>query len=40
MTTVTQEEIIVIIKGTGLKVDWEKLNLEESLTDQGPIHWI
>jgi acyl carrier protein len=35
MTKVTQEEVIDIIKGTGLKVDWDKLDFEESLTDQG-----
>jgi acyl carrier protein len=35
MATVTQEEVVLIIKGTGLKVDWDKLDFEESLTDQG-----
>jgi acyl carrier protein len=35
MTKVTHEDVIAIIKGTGLKVDWGKLDPKESLTDQG-----
>ena len=35
MTNVTHEDVIGIIKGTGIKVDWEKLDPKENLTDQG-----
>jgi acyl carrier protein len=35
MTKVTHEDVIAIIKGTGLKTDWEKLDPNESLADQG-----
>jgi acyl carrier protein len=35
MTKATQEEVIGIIKETGLKVDWNTLDYKESLTDQG-----
>jgi acyl carrier protein len=35
MTKVTHEDVIAIIKGTGLKIDWGKLDPNESLADQG-----
>jgi acyl carrier protein len=35
MSKVTREDIIAIIKGAGVKLDWEKINPEESLADQG-----
>jgi acyl carrier protein len=35
MTKVTHEDVIAIIKGTGVKLDWEKLAPKESLADQG-----
>ena len=35
MTKVTHEDVIAIIKGTGVKLDWEKLEFKESFADQG-----
>ena len=35
MTKVTHEDVIAIIKGTGVRLDWEKLDHKESLADQG-----
>ena len=35
MTEITQEDVIAIIKGTGIRVDWEKIDPKESLADQG-----
>ena len=35
MTKVTHEDVIAIIKGTDVKLDWEELDFEESLADQG-----
>ena len=35
MTKVTREDVIAITKGTGVKLDWEKLDHKESLADQG-----
>ncbi len=35
MSKVTHEDVIAIIKGTGVNVDWEKLDSKESLADQG-----
>ena len=35
MTKVTHEDVIAIIKETGVKLDWEKLDPKESLADQG-----
>jgi len=35
MTKVTYEDVVAIIKGTGVKLDWEKLDFKESLADQG-----
>jgi len=35
MSKVTHEDIIVIIKGAGVKLDWKKLDFKESLADQG-----
>jgi len=35
MAKVTNEDVIAIIKGTSVKLDWEKLDPKESLVDQG-----
>ena len=35
MAKVAHEDVVAIIKGTGVKLDWEKLNPNESLADQG-----
>ncbi len=35
MAKVTHEDVVAIIKGTSVKLDWEKLNPKESLADQG-----
>ena len=35
MTKVTHEDVIAIIKGTGVKLDWGKLDHKASLADQG-----
>lgn len=35
MSKVTHEDVIAIIKGTGVRLDWEKLDPKESLADQG-----
>jgi len=35
MAKVTHEDVVAIIKGTIVKLDWEKLNPKESLADQG-----
>ena len=35
MTKVAHENVIAIIKETGVRLDWEKLDHNESLTDQG-----
>lgn len=35
MAKVRYEDVIAIIKGTGVKLDWEKLDFEESIADQG-----
>lgn len=35
MSKVTHEDVIAIIKGTSVKLDWEKLDPKESLADQG-----
>ncbi len=35
MAKVTHEDVVAIIKGTGVKLDWEKLDPKESLADQG-----
>jgi len=34
-TRVTHEDVIAIIKGTDVRLDWKKLDHKESLTDQG-----
>jgi acyl carrier protein len=35
MAKVTHEDVVAIIKGAIVKLDWEKLNPKESLADQG-----
>jgi len=35
MLKVTHEDVIAIIKGIGARLDWDKLDPKESLTDQG-----
>jgi acyl carrier protein len=35
MSKVTHEDVIAIIKETGMNVDWEKLDSKESLAEQG-----
>ncbi len=35
MTKVTHEDVIAIIRGTDVRLDWEKLDHKESLIDQG-----
>ena len=35
MKKFTHENAIAIIKGTGVKIDWEKLDPKENLTEQG-----
>jgi len=35
MTKVTHEEVIAIIKGTDVRLDWEKIDHKGSLIDQG-----
>lgn len=35
MINVTHEDVIAVIKGTGVKLDWGKLDHKESLVDQG-----
>ena len=35
MRKVTHDEVVDIIKGTGAKLDWEKIDSNLSLTDQG-----
>ena len=35
MKKFTHEDAIAIIKGTGVKIDWEKIDPKENLTEQG-----
>ncbi len=35
MSSVTHDEIVSVIKKTDVKLDWEKINPKESLTEQG-----
>jgi len=35
MANVTHEDVIAIIKVTGVKLDWEKIDPKESLSEQG-----
>lgn len=35
MAKVTHGDVVAIIKGTGVKLDWEELNPKENLSDQG-----
>ena len=35
MANITHEDVIAIIKVTGVKLDWEKIDSKESLSEQG-----
>jgi acyl carrier protein len=35
MSSVTHDEIVRVIKKTDVKLDWEKINPKESLSEQG-----
>ena len=35
MAKIAREDVIAVIKGTDVRLDWEKIDYKESLTDQG-----
>ncbi|MBC2694686.1 MAG: acyl carrier protein [Desulfobacteraceae bacterium] len=35
MSSVTHDEVVSVIKKTDVKLDWERIDLKENLTEQG-----